>query len=233
MYFQAVNQDGDKNDGPVDDLLHVRLNAGEVHAVIDDGDNKSADERAEDSPLATGQTGAAHDHCRDDFQLHEITEFGVAGDVERRLHDATETGQQTSQSVDKHQHPLDRHTGKPSGLRVPANGVNVTADRGSGHGHMRDGEKDQHQDYAVGQSENIPAASQPAEGLVSHRHRSGVGKNEGQSLGDEHDSKRGDKCWDTKECHQTTGEQSGESAGENAGHGPKPQVSIGGGVTAQ
>ncbi len=93
MYFQAVNQDGDKNDGPVDDLLHVRLNAGEVHAVVDDGNDKRADERTKDSALASGQTGATHDHGRDDLQLHEITRFRVACDVERRLHDSAESGQ--------------------------------------------------------------------------------------------------------------------------------------------
>ncbi len=94
MYFQAVDQDGDEDDGPVDDLLHVRLNAGEVHAVVDDGNYKRADERTKDSALASGQTGATHDHGRDDFQLNKITGLGVAGDVERRLHDSAESGQQ-------------------------------------------------------------------------------------------------------------------------------------------
>ncbi len=46
MDFQAVDQDGDEDDGSVDDLLHVRLNAGEVHAVIYDSNDKGSDKRA-------------------------------------------------------------------------------------------------------------------------------------------------------------------------------------------
>lgn len=98
---------------------------------------------------------------------------------------------------------------------------------------MRDSKQDQHQDHAVGQAEKIPVAPEPAKGLVRHRYRCGVGKNEGQSLGNEHDAKRGDKGWNAEEGHETAGEQPGETAGEYAGHGAKPQVSRGGGITAQ
>ena len=142
MGFQAVDQDGDEDDGSVDDFLHVRFNAGEVHAVVDDGNDEGSDERAEDPALATGQTGAANDYRRDDFQFHEVAGLGITGDVERRLHDAAEACKQPGERVDEHQHPFDRYAGKSSSLRVASNSVNVAADRGAGHDHVGNREQD-------------------------------------------------------------------------------------------
>ena len=42
MRFQAVDNDSDQDDGAIDDILHVGLDAGEVHAVIYDSDDECA-----------------------------------------------------------------------------------------------------------------------------------------------------------------------------------------------
>ena len=67
MDFQSVDQDGDEDDGTVDDFLHVRLNAGEIHAVVDHRDDESADERAHDSALSPGEARTPDDDGRDHF----------------------------------------------------------------------------------------------------------------------------------------------------------------------
>src|SRR3954469_8701066 len=67
--FEHVEEDCAEDDEAEDYFLAVGLDAGEVHAVLDDGDDEGADEGAEDSALATGEGGSADDDGGDDVEF--------------------------------------------------------------------------------------------------------------------------------------------------------------------
>src|SRR5713101_309881 len=67
--FPHVEQDGAEDDGAEDDFLSVAFHPGEVHAVLDDGDDEGADEGAEDFSFAAAQAGASDHDGRDHIEF--------------------------------------------------------------------------------------------------------------------------------------------------------------------
>ena len=49
-----VEQDGENNDRTEDDHLRIAVETEEVHAVLDDGDDKGTDQRTKDATRTTG-----------------------------------------------------------------------------------------------------------------------------------------------------------------------------------
>src|SRR4026209_562997 len=76
--FEHVEQDCAEDDQAQDYFLAVAFDAGEVHAVLDDGDDERPDEGAEDFALAAGEAGAADDDGGDDVELIGETVGGRA-----------------------------------------------------------------------------------------------------------------------------------------------------------
>ena len=59
--------------------MGVRLDAFQVHAVLNDGDDEGADEGAEHAAFAAGQAGAADHDSGDDIEfVHQAIGGGTA-----------------------------------------------------------------------------------------------------------------------------------------------------------
>src|SRR6266702_8144529 len=91
--LEGVEQHCAQDHEAEDDLLGVALHPGEVHAVLDHGDDEGADEGAQDPALAAGEGGAAHHHRRDRVELvHEAVGGGAALELGGHDH-AAEAGE--------------------------------------------------------------------------------------------------------------------------------------------
>src|SRR5262249_7594436 len=147
-----------------DNLLSVALDAGEVHAVLDDGDDESADEGAEDFAGTTGEGRAANDHGGDDVELVHQAVGGRAAFELRGHHDAAEAGQRAADRIDEQEDALDADAGKAGGFRVAADGVDMAAEDGMSHQEMGGEIESGHQPYGIGEAER-GAAAEPDEGV--------------------------------------------------------------------
>ena len=65
--LQPVNEDGDEDDGAINDALHVRFHAGEVHAVPNHTNDDDPDQCAQDFSLTAGQAGAPDNDSGNDL----------------------------------------------------------------------------------------------------------------------------------------------------------------------
>ena len=80
-----------------------------VHAVLDDGNDKRSDQRAEYLAGASKQTCSPNDHGGDHVQLEHHSDRRRPGADSGCQDAATEPGRETADRVDEHDHVPDRH----------------------------------------------------------------------------------------------------------------------------
>src|ERR1044071_3811542 len=70
---ELVGEHGEQDDGAERDALHVRVNAGEVQAVVEHADEDRAPQRRDHAPAPAVQRGGADDYRRDTVKLVMVT----------------------------------------------------------------------------------------------------------------------------------------------------------------
>ena len=101
QFLDTVQKHGAENYQSEDDFLGVAFDAGQVHAGLDDGDDESADQRSQDSALASGQACAPDNHGGDDVKfVHQAVSRRTALQFGGR-DDAAQSGKTTAASINE------------------------------------------------------------------------------------------------------------------------------------